>query len=464
MTNRERSREERPPSDAQVARDEQVCDLRSEFSGVDVDEHFALFYDSRELQLLTAAAFIQHALGNGYRCLYLADENAIADVESVFADVGIDVAGRFDAGDLEIRDAADVYLADGFDPDHLLGRLESAYEQTLDDDYEGFCAAGENTWSFRTEVSFDAIVEFERAFDEWASDAAVATLCQYSLDRFDESAVAKAIRTHPYVLYRGTLCENPYYVPSSARPGADDPETEAEFVLRQLRDLAHHRRRIERGRERLSVVNRVLRHNIANDLSAVLGRLELARDAEDLDDETGVHVSNAMRIAERMADRADKARHVERTLSNATLEVRPLAAVLEEAVAEVASAHPEAEIALSGPTRQTVLADAHLATAVTELLTNAVVHQDGESVAVHVTVTAAPDNYVTVAVDNRGPAIPENDRRALRAGGESRLDHGSGLGLWLVKWIVENSRGEFRLPDDGGVDDSRVEIRLQTVD
>lgn len=463
MTNRERSSEEGPPSDQRVVRDERLCDLRSEFAGTDVDRHFALFYDSRELQRLSAAAFVQRALGSGYRCLYLADENAVADVEAAFRDVGIDVAERLAAGDLEIRNAADVYLDGGFDPDRLIDRLESAYERSLSDEYEGFCAAGENTWSFRTEASFDSVIEFERKFDEWSSDVAVSTLCQYSLDRFDEAAVAKAIRTHPYVLYQGTLCKNPYYVPAAAESGSADSDSEVAFMLQQMYDLAHHRRRIKRGRERLSVVNRVLRHNIANDLNAVLGRLDLALDDDDLDPETRAHVSNAVRVAERMADRADKARHVERTLSNATLEVRPLADVLEEAVSAVASAHPDAEIALSGSTRREVLADAHLATAVTELLTNAVVHQDGEPVTVDVTVAAATGNYVAIAVENPGPSIPENDRQALDSGGESRLAHGSGLGLWLVKWIVENSRGEFRLPDPDG-DGSRVEIRLQTIE
>ncbi|WP_225336509.1 MEDS domain-containing protein [Halomicrobium urmianum] len=463
MANRERSSDDGPPSDPQVVRDERLCDLRSEFAGTDVDGHFALFYDSRELQLLTAAAFVQRALGSGYRCLYLADENAIADVRAAFRDAGVDVADRIAAGDLEIRAAADVYLEDEFDPDRLIDRLETAYERSLDAEYEGFCAAGENTWSFRTEASFDSVLEFERSFDEWSSDVAVSTLCQYSLDRFDEAAVAKAIRTHPYVLYRGTLCENPYYVPAAAESGSTDTGSEAEFMLQQMRDLAHHRRRIERGRERFSVINRVLRHNIANDLNAVLGRLELALDDDDLDPETRAHVSNAVRIAERMADRADKARHVERTLSNATLEVRPLEAVLDEALSNVAIDHPDAEIALSGSTQRAVLADAHLATAVTELLTNAIVHQDGEPVTVDVTVSAVTDNYVAVAVENPGPSIPENDRRALKSGGESRLDHGSGLGLWLVKWIVENSCGEFRLPGGDG-DGSRVEIRLQTIE
>jgi signal transduction histidine kinase len=48
--------------------------------------------------------------------------------------------------------------------------------------------------------------------------------------------------------------------------------------------------------------------------------------------------------------------------------------------------------------------------------------------------------FVTVADD--GPGIPTADREIIFDDGEiTPLQHGSGLGLWLVRWVTESAGG-----------------------
>jgi len=49
------------------------------------------------------------------------------------------------------------------------------------------------------------------------------------------------------------------------------------------------------------------------------------------------------------------------------------------------------------------------------------------------------------------------ERQVLEAGRETPLEHGSGLGLWLVNWIVTGLGGEVTTTVDGG---TTVTVRL----
>jgi len=58
------------------------------------------------------------------------------------------------------------------------------------------------------------------------------------------------------------------------------------------------------------------------------------------------------------------------------------------------------------------------------------------------------DDTVTITVADDGPGIPEKERAVLAQGRETPFDHTSGLGLWLVTWIVGDSGGEIDFETD----------------
>ena len=50
-------------------------------------------------------------------------------------------------------------------------------------------------------------------------------------------------------------------------------------------------------------------------------------------------------------------------------------------------------------------------------------------------------DVVAVRVEDDGPGIPDEQVTVLERGRETALEHTSGLGLWLVDWIVRASGG-----------------------
>jgi K+-sensing histidine kinase KdpD len=108
---------------------------------------------------------------------------------------------------------------------------------------------------------------------------------------------------------------------------------------------------------------------------------------------------------------------------------------------------------------------------VTELVENAAAHAGPGA---HIVIECDPiEGAVALRVVDDGPGLPESEQAVLADGVETPLVHGSGLGLWMVYWIVTNHDGTIdaavteegttitvtlpRVPTDEGIlDDERA--------
>jgi signal transduction histidine kinase len=94
-----------------------------------------------------------------------------------------------------------------------------------------------------------------------------------------------------------------------------------------------------------------------------------------------------------------------------------------------------------------------LYTVVKSALDNALVHADSE---VCVTVHSSPQGY-DIVVEDDGPGISEEQLAPIKAGTETSLNHGQGLGLWQLRWGVDVLNGELSFETDDG---TIVHIRI----
>ena len=224
-----------------------------------------------------------------------------------------------------------------------------------------------------------------------------------------------------------------------------------------LRDVTE-RRRHER---RLSVLNRILRHDLRNDINVVVGYADLL-DPDDAGDD--------LRPAERIRERAgemlaltEKVREVEAGLDTreTTVTTVELAGVLRDVVGTVSADFPDATVRLDAPERVRVVGSRFLDSVFDNLVENAVEHNDAVDPRVEVRVTEA-DRTVTVTVADNGPGLPRSELDAIEGGRESQLEHASGFGLWLVTWLVEESGGDIEF--DADATGTTVTVRLRRAD
>ncbi|MFW5977988.1 MAG: PAS domain S-box protein [Halohasta sp.] len=200
-------------------------------------------------------------------------------------------------------------------------------------------------------------------------------------------------------------------------------------------------------RDRLiEVLDRVLRHNLRNDMNVVIGFSEAIADRVD-----GELAEMANRVTETALDLialTDTVRGFERGVVDSTeLKEYDARSTVENVVDDLRRDYPDTEFDVDGDASPTVMATGQLNLALSELGDNAARH--GEST-VRYEVTTTDDDRVVVRVHDSGPGLPRTERTVLETGRETPMEHGSGLGLWMVNWIVTNLGGTVSARVDDG--------------
>jgi len=204
--------------------------------------------------------------------------------------------------------------------------------------------------------------------------------------------------------------------------------------------------------QRLDVLNRVLRHNLRNDLDAIHAFAEtLAADAT-------VDAAEASELVERIGEAArdlaalgETVGRTERLLSRdeldwGSVDVVSLVAGLAD---EFEARYPAATVDVTaGRDELTVHTDRRIfESAIAELVENAIEHSDRSDPHAGIAV-GSTDGGVQVTVSDDGPGIPEEERAVLLDGVETALRHGSGVGLWFVHWGMVALGGQLDLADN----------------
>ncbi|MFW6265669.1 MAG: sensor histidine kinase, partial [Halanaeroarchaeum sp.] len=215
---------------------------------------------------------------------------------------------------------------------------------------------------------------------------------------------------------------------------------------------------LQRKEERrlTAVLQRVLRHNLRNSLNIIRGYADVIPDRPDCLPGLQI-IREETRSLENLAREAQEIEDLLREqTSRTTLELDSL---VGEVVADVRRANPHATIEVESPPSVTVRAISQLGFALEELLTNAIQHADRPDPTVAVSIVG-DEHDVTVQVADDGPGIPETERLPLRGANEiDPVNHGSGLGLWLVRLIVQQSGGSMSV-DDRDPRGTVVSVRL----
>lgn len=203
--------------------------------------------------------------------------------------------------------------------------------------------------------------------------------------------------------------------------------------------------------QRIDVLNRILRHNLRNKLSVVNGNVNMLKMESD-----GTKRDRLEKIegaAESLMTIGEKARAYEKAIrEESDTERIDIAQFVHNTVGHVQKrTEPTATVETDVGTGLTVETNERLLhLVVSNLLENAIVHNDTPSPHVQITASQTGD-AVELTVTDDGPGISPAELEMLEGGEETALTHGSGIGLWIIKWSAERIEGsiDFEVTNDG---------------
>ena len=203
------------------------------------------------------------------------------------------------------------------------------------------------------------------------------------------------------------------------------------------------------------ILTRVLRHNIRNDLNVIAGYTKFIQD-KSADEEISSWADQIGETAEEVVAHAEKVRQIERVIASGKTVKRSLAAEVQS-VRRRLQVDPTTSLTID-VTDVPVTVHPEFQLAIRELIDNAISHHTGPADPEVRLTTELDESEVTLIVEDNGPGLPEEEIDVLEAGEETDLEHSSGIGLWLVRWIVSRSGGELLVEQDE--QGTRIGIRL----
>jgi PAS domain S-box-containing protein len=200
-------------------------------------DHFCSIYESPQEHYAVAIPFIRIGLDRGEKCIYIADDGGAEDVRQAMQSEGIDVDSAIASKALVLATKDQTYLKHGsFHPDWMFTFWKETTELAMGEGFSALRATGETEWVLRGSRGLERWMEYESRLTHTLSESNCSALCQYNRCLFPPEVILDVIRTHPTIVYGGTVCRNLYFVPPEEFLGANQTAREVERLLTNIRE------------------------------------------------------------------------------------------------------------------------------------------------------------------------------------------------------------------------------------
>lgn len=219
--------------------------------------------------------------------------------------------------------------------------------------------------------------------------------------------------------------------------------------------ISHNHRRLERKNSQLddalrqiSVLHRVLRHNLRNSCNVIRGHAQLIES----DGTNGVRESAGVirKYSDQLVELSDRTRRLRNivTADPDSITTVDLLELIDSQVTQTRQKYSQATIVVETPDSLHVQVCHRLSTVLEELIDNAVTHNESEQPMVQITVEWADLNEVAIIVSDNGPGIPPVERNVLEMNRETPMSHSQGIGLLMVQTIINQADGTLEVHED----------------
>lgn len=419
--------------------------------------HFCQFYGEQGDLVDSLVPFFKAGLDSHEKCLWVTSEPLPArDARTALRQAVPDLAERERSNQIEIIDHHDWYMLTGkTDPDATLRGWVEREERARAEGFAGLRLTGNTYWVERSD--WNGFVDYEARVSKTFQDRHIIGMCSYCLGRCQPHDILDVVANHQFALTRRA---GDWQVIESAAVSMAKEELHrlnAALERRVLERTAALEHAVRSRDDFLSVASHELKTPITSLQLYVQGMVR----AQSKGTLTAEQLNARLNRVQEQCGRLERLINNLLDVSRADARVPALQREsfdMSELVADATERFAE-ELARAGcqvtvDAREPVVGcwdRMRLEQAVTNLLQNAARY--APSSPVHVRVQSEGP-WVRIVVRDGGPGIAEKDHarifeRFAQAGSE-QFAGGFGLGLWIVKQVVEAHEGSVTLASRPG--------------
>ena len=198
--------------------------------------HVCHLFDGYAEQKQILLPFIRNGLRTQEHCLFTICDRSPDDWYLELQAYGVDVAAELDKHALVVIEEEKVRPPGEFNAIRLARGLWGMLSGLLAE-FSGVRLAREVPWLEDAALSVPDLCHMEAAGTLLFQSSDIRSLCQYDLNRHAPAVIHTALRTHPFVVFAGSLHANPFYeVPQilANEPGSFQSDADANTVTTML--------------------------------------------------------------------------------------------------------------------------------------------------------------------------------------------------------------------------------------
>lgn len=176
---------------------------------IDRPGHICAFFTSRDQEYDTLIPYFAEGVASGENVLNVVDAERLSDHRARVERAGLPM----DDEQFSIATSEDTYLRGGhFDMAHMVRFVEANLERAA---AAGRCVrtAGWMDWVHRDAPGTSSVMEYEARMNLLVPTFDCTFVCVYDLSKLRGETVVDIMATHPYVILKGEIRENPFFVP-----------------------------------------------------------------------------------------------------------------------------------------------------------------------------------------------------------------------------------------------------------
>jgi hypothetical protein len=112
----------------------------------------------------------------------------------------------------QIQSAKELYYPNGvFSPEAMDNGLDTFFEQSQKNGPRNVRATAEMVWALEAIPGKEHLMAYESRLNYFIPGKPWISICLYNVTKFTGDIIMNVLRTHPFVINKGVITENPYY-------------------------------------------------------------------------------------------------------------------------------------------------------------------------------------------------------------------------------------------------------------